>query len=128
MEETTRDEKYPLYPLLNEAGQKEAEEIIEAFKKKLSKAAEEAIGDLYVNIGCYVESDSWTNYRQSLLSGLCNYSNSKEYRYDFEKIRESIYKNFREDIIKDLNQDNLKEIDRLKEALKFERECRERRY
>ena len=117
-----------IYPKLNEAGCKEAQDIIDAFKKKISKAAEEAIGDLYVDVGCYIESDSWTNYRNSLLAGLKNYNNRKENRYPFNEIREQIYKEFREDIIKDLNQDLLAEIKRLEEQVKWFKEIAEKRY
>lgn len=117
-----RDKKYPLYPHLSEAGQEEAQRIIDKFKENLSKAAKEAIGDLYVDIGCYVESDSWTNYRNSLMNGLKNYNNRKEFRYPFDEIRAQIYKEFREDIIADLNQDLLKEVEELKKIIKYYQE------
>lgn len=108
-----------IYPQLNEDGQKQAQEIIDRFKTEMTKIAKEAIGELYVDIGCYIESDSWTNYRNSLMAGLKNYNNRKENRYPFDEIRAQIYKEFREDIIKDLNQDLVVEIENLKKLIEW---------
>ena len=107
------------YPLLPEEGKKEAQSLINAFKDKLKRVADEVIGDLYCDVSCYIESDNWLNFRNQLLEGFKNYGNSKIHNmYDFKKIRQSILKNHREDIIKDLNQDMLEEIERLKECIK----------
>lgn len=111
--------EYPLYPNLNEKGCQEAQAIIDKFKENLSKVAKEAILELYVDIGCYIESDSWLNYRNSLMDGLKNYNNRKENRYPFDEIRKKIYEEFREDIIKDLNQDLLEEIKQLKNTIEY---------
>jgi len=105
------------YEGLSEPGVKEAEKIIEAFKEKLSIAAEQAISDLYINIGEYIESDSWTNYQNYLMDGLKGYKKSG--RWDWDSVREKIFTDHREEIIKDLNQDLLKEIERLKASVKY---------
>lgn len=106
--------EYPLYPELTEAGKQEAVELIESFKVALKKAAEEVISDLHCDIVPYIESDSWTNFRNELMSGLTNYPNRRiQGEYDFEKIRQQIFEDFREEIIKDLDQDNLKRIEEL---------------
>lgn len=120
-------EEYPLYPELPEAGKQEAQLLIDKFKDQLKKAADEVISDLYVDVVEHIESDSWTNFRNFLMSGLKNYDNRKlQAKYDFKEIRQSILRNHREDIIDDLNQDMLEEIEKLKQQLEFQRECNRR--
>ena len=119
--------KYPFYPALSEAGSQEAVELIEDFKKKLISAAEEAISNLYCDIVPHIESDSWTNYRNDLMSGFGNYGNRKiQAKHDFKAIRTQIYIEFRDDIIADLNQDHLEKIKELEESLEWERKFRAR--
>lgn len=119
------NEKYPLYPTLPEEGQREAEKLVEAFKILLTKAADEAIRDLYCNILPYIESDAWSNFRNEMMDGFTNYANRKiQGEYDFKKIRQAILKEHRGDIIKDLNRDLIEEIGCLKKQLKYERELR----
>ena len=121
--------EFPLYPTLSEDGKREAQELVEQFKKQLAKAAEEAIFDLYTNIVVYIESDSWTNFRNKLMDGFKDYNNRKiQGDYDFREIRKQIYKDYKDEIIKDLDQDNLKiieslqtEIKRLENALVYRR-------
>jgi len=107
--------EFPLYPELTEAGKQEAVELIESFKENLKEAAEEVIGSLYCDVLHYIESDSWTNFRTDLMSGLTNYANRRvQGEYDFKKIRQQIFEDFREEIVKDLDQDNLEKIEELK--------------
>jgi hypothetical protein len=111
-------EQYPLYPELSEEGCQEAQILIDRFKNQLKKAADEIIGDLYVDVPAYIESDSWTNFRNTLMAGFKNYGNRKiQGDYDFKEIRAQIYKDFREEIIEDLNQDNLKKIEELEKEV-----------
>lgn len=110
---------YPLYPELSEEGKQEAQELINQFKEKMKKVCEETLGQLYVDVACYIESDSWTNYRNQLLAGFQNYNNRKiQGQYDFAKIRRKIYEEYRDEIIKDLNQDLVQEIESLKQEIK----------
>ena len=116
MEDKDYKKEYPLYPKLQDEGEKEAVQVLNAFVKKIKKAAEEAVRDFCVEALPYIESDSWTNFRNEIMDGFRNYNNRKiQDNYDFAEIRKSIYKEFRDDIIADLNQDNLKEIKKLKE-------------
>ena len=86
-------DEYPLYPELTEAGKKEAVELIESFKTALKKVAEETISNLYCDVIQYIESDSWNNFRNELMSGLKNYANRRiQGEYDFKAIRQQIYK------------------------------------
>jgi hypothetical protein len=104
-------EQYPLFPELSEDGAKEAQALIDRFKVALTKAAEEAIGNLYCDIAIHIGSDSWTNYRNAMMDGYRNYSNRLvQGEHDFAEIRQAIYKEFREEINADLDQDNLKRI------------------
>lgn len=115
-----------LYPELSGLGKIESVALIESFKSKMRIAANDIISDLYVDIPDYIESDSWTNYRNKLLEGLCDYRNREPYRYDFQKIRQAIYEQFKEEIKKDLNQDLLEEVESLKKQLEREREFNRR--
>jgi len=112
--------EYPLYPKLTEQGEKEAQQIIDSFKEKISKVAEETIQELYCDVALYIESDSWSNFRNEIMDGFKNYDNRKiQSEYDFKKIRQAILKNHKEDIIKDLDKDLLLEIKNLKETIEF---------
>jgi hypothetical protein len=109
------EEQYPLYPELSEEGKKEAQLIIDAFKEKLKKVADEVISEFYCDVAMYIESDAWANFRNQLLDGFKNYDNRKiQGEYDFEKIRQEIYLEYRDEIIQDLNQDLVKENESLK--------------
>jgi len=122
-------EKYPLYPTLSEQGNKDAQALMDAFKEKLKIVAEEVIGDFYCDVAIYIESDSWTNFRNELMDGFRNYDNRKiQGKYDFKEIRHAILKNHKEDIVEDLNQDLLKEIASLKEHIEFLNKLRENRH
>ena len=111
--------EFPLFPELSEQGNNEAVKLIEKFKKELSKAADEAIGDLYCDVIPHIESDSWSNFRNDLMDGFKNYDNRLlQSPRDFKEIRRQIYKDFREDIIPDLNQDLAEENESLKADIK----------
>lgn len=123
--------EYPLYPDLTKEGGLEAQALMDVFKEKakeaLTKVVDEIFGQLYCDVAMYIQSDSWSNFRNDLLEGFKNYNNRRiQAEYDFAQIRQCIYKDFREDIIKDLDQDNLKRIEQLEKELKFERESRQR--
>ena len=111
-------EEYPLYPELSDQGRTDAIALIEAFKKSMAKVADDALSDLYCDVLPHIETDAWTNFKNMLLDGLCDYGNRKKYPYDFKKIRTAIFEQFREEIIADLNQDMVEEIASLKEQLK----------
>jgi len=112
------ENEFPLFPELSKEAANEAQELINNFKKQLIVAADEAIGNLYCDILPYIESDSWTNFRNDLMDGFKNYNNKKiQSASDFKEIRQAILANHREDIINDLNQDMLKEIADLKQQV-----------
>ena len=120
---TTRDAEYPLFPILLERGQEEAQRIMDKFKVDMKKLQDEALGELYVDVAVYIESDSWTNFRSKLMQGLTNYRNrGVQGEYDFARIRRAIYEEFKEEINKDLDQDLLKKVEELEATLKRERE------
>lgn len=120
-------DEYPLYPKLTEAGQQEAVALIESFKRALKKAAKEVISNLYCDAIFYIESDSWTNFRNELMDGLRNYGNRRiQGEYNFKQIRRQIFEDFKDEIIKDLDQDNLERIKKLEDEIKeYEKRRRE---
>ena len=121
MEDKAKNE-FPLFPELTEHGQIESQKLINRFKEELVKASEGIIGNatgvFYSDIVQYIESDSWTNFRNQMMEGFKNYDNRKiQGEFDFKEIRKQIFEQFKEEIIKDLDQDNLKEIKLLKEHI-----------
>jgi len=120
--------EFPLYPELSEQAQIEAQELMSRFttgvKKVIQSTVEDVVSEFYTNILPYIESDSWTNFRNEIMDGFKNYDNRKiQAEYDFKEIRKKIYEEFRDDLIKDLNQDLLKEIEDLKKSNEWLREC-----
>lgn len=109
-----------MYPKLSDEGRAQFEVLIEAAKAEIAKAAENAIGDLYCEMGMWIESDAWGNVRSSIMAGLTNYNQGGD--YNNKRIRYAILMENRAEIIKDLNQDMIAEIEQLKESLKRERE------
>jgi hypothetical protein len=119
--------EFPLYPALGEAGEAEAQALVDKFKDKLKAAADEVIGSLYCDVATYIESDSWSNFRNQIMEGFKDYDNRKiQNEYDFKNIRAKIYKEYRDDIIADLNQDLIKEVEDLKRQLEQVRELHKR--
>ena len=120
--------EFPLYPELPEAGKEEAQALVDKFKEQLKKAAQDAISDLYTDVAVFIESDSWSNFRNKLMDGFKNYNNRKlQADYDFKEIRQQIFKEFRADIINDLNQDLVAENEGLKKDVeRLEQWLRER--
>lgn len=113
-----QEKEYPLYPELSEEGKKESELLVEKFKEKLKKVAEEAIEGFYCDMIHDIESDSWQNFRNQIMDGFKNYNNRKiQNRFDFKEIRQQIFKEYREEIIPDLNQDILEENESLKNQI-----------
>ena len=111
-------EEYPLYPTLTEQGEEEAQKVMDSFKPKLAKMMEEVLGDLYTDVAYYIESDSWTNYRNALMDGFKGYTNGKaNHTYDYKELRQAIYNNHKDEIVKDLNQDLVEENQRLKDEI-----------
>jgi len=114
----------PFYPALPEEAQKEAMTLLGNFKDKIQKIAEEVIGDLYIKVMPYIESDTWNNFRNEIMGGFQDYNNKIKNEYDFKTIRESIFKQHKEELIKDLNQDLLKEIEKLKTTIRYMEEAK----
>ena len=108
------------YPELTEQGEEEAQKIMDSFKPKLAKLLDEVMGDLYTDVIYYIESDCWTNYRNSILDGFKNYKYGKSIReHDFKELRQAIYKNNKDEIVKDLNQDLVTENKELKSHIEM---------
>ncbi len=117
-----QEKEYPLYPQLSEDGNKQAQELMDKFKEGAKKAIDDLLDEYMANFYCdilpEIESDSWLNYRNTIMNGFRNYNNrNKQNRWDFKTIRQEIYKEFRDEIIVDLNQDNLDKIKELEERI-----------
>jgi len=109
---------YLEYPQLSDSAKKDAQKIIDLFKQQFIKIATNALEELYTDVIIHIESDSWGNYRNYILDALCNYkSNDSHNKYDFKKIRKSIFEEHRAELIDDLNKDLIEEVENLKEEL-----------
>jgi hypothetical protein len=118
-------DEYPLYPKLSEEGFKEAELLFEDFRNKLKGIAEDVCSHLYTDIMPYIETDSWTNFRNELLAGFSNYGNRKiQGKYDFDKIRRAIFDQFRDEIMLEMPEELKAENQRLQEEITWMRERR----
>ncbi len=114
-----REEQYPLFPELSEAGKLEAEKLVESFKKKLASAAEGVLNDFYAEILPYIESDAWTNYRNSMVEGFVGYSGrAKEMaQHDYVKLRRKMLDEHKEELQNDIIADLVAENESLKKQL-----------
>ncbi len=109
------DKKYPLYPRLNEEGEKQAQLIMDSFKPRIKALVDEMMSDLYCDVVYHIESDSWTNYRNELMNGLKGYSaGASVHQHDFKELRQAIYAKNKDAVNKDLNKDLLQENEKLK--------------
>ncbi len=123
------DKEFPLYPELKEEAKKEAQALMDEFKKKMESLAKEILSQLYCDVAMYIESDSWSNFRNEILQGFSKYGNRKlQGDYDFAKIRQTIYEEHREEIIKEVEQDIVKENASLTKQLEWERKLNRTRY
>ena len=116
----TKKEEYPLYPELTEQGKIEAQAIMDSFKPRLKQMMDEALGDLYTDVIHHIESDSWSNFRGSVIDAIRQYKNTGESKmmdYEVKVICDAVVKDHKDDLIKDLNQDLVKENLRLTEKI-----------
>ena len=119
MTETT-ETKYPLYPELTEQGKIEAQAIMDSFKPRLKNMMDEALGELYCDAVQHIESDSWSNFRTSIIDAMRQYKMTGESSlmdYELKVIRDAVYKDHKDELIKDLNQDLLEENARLTDKI-----------
>lgn len=97
----------------------EAQSAINKFKLDMKEAMDECLGKLYCDVIPYIETDAWTNYRESLRLDL-----SHEYKYSEFKnkwsvdLRRAIFVENREELSALLNQDLLARIKTLEDRVK----------
>jgi hypothetical protein len=97
--------------------EKDAQDFIDKFRTKFKAIADECLGDLYCNIGPYIETDQWTNYREALRIEL-----EHEYKYSRFKdewatnFRRAVFVENREEISKLISDDILKRIKYLEDC------------
>jgi predicted HAD superfamily phosphohydrolase len=110
--------EHDIYPELTEQGKKEAELILAKFKDRMKSICDETLGELYMDVVPYIESDSWNNFRNKIKDGMTFYANKPEHLdYDFKDIRERMLVEHRESLVKDINKDLLEENERLQERI-----------
>lgn len=101
----------------SETLRKEAQEVLDSFRKKLKDICEETLGELYVNIMPYCETDTWMNYREAMRLEL-----ERDYKYSKFKnewsrdLRRAIFVENREEIIPLLEKDIYERIKQLEDT------------
>lgn len=107
-----------LYPKLTEKGKEEAALLVKSIVKAVIKELDD--NDFYCNIPCYIQSDSWINFRNSIMDGFNDYANGKANDlYDFKHLREVMLRENYDQIIKDIDQDNLDKIKDLEKHIEI---------
>jgi len=86
----------------SEMMQIEAQAYLDSFKARMKKTADEIIGELYSNVMPYLDTDTWTNYREALRLEL-------EHEYKYSKFKCAWAKNFRRAVLVE-NRDKLVEL------------------
>ena len=124
---STLQQEYPLYPELTETGKQEAKLIMDKFREdaanSIKELADKALSEIYCEVLPFIESDSWSNFRNSVMDGYKKYPNRLiQSEGDFKIIRQQIYAEHKSDIDKDLNQDNLDKIKELERTIEFMKE------
>lgn len=112
------------YPELSEPGQKFAQQMIDSFKAKMKDVSEEIIGNLYCDVAQYIESDSWTNFRNQFMTAFRKMDQSFCSEYDLRDMAKSIAKEFPDLVGKYINEDLQAELKRKEEHIKWLEELR----
>jgi hypothetical protein len=96
--------------------QAEAQGFINKFRKQMKDIADETLGDLYCNIMPYMETDTWTNYRESLRLELEREYKFSNFKQDWAvNFRRAVFVENREELSKLIEADILKRIKHLED-------------
>lgn len=106
------DVKYDQEKLVAEGGA-----FIEKFRSRMKAIADETFGELYVNLMPYLETDTWTNYREALRLELEHEYKFSNFKQDWAtNFRRAVFVENREEISKHIEQDILKRIKHLEDC------------
>lgn len=108
------------FPMLSEEGEKQAEQFINSFKKKMKDCADEILGEIYVNLIPHIQTDAWMNYRNDMRSELeREYFKTNDWLKSEEiwacNLRKAFYKQFKDELIDARVKDLEKEVAKYKE-------------
>jgi hypothetical protein len=122
LEKEEKEAKASPLPKLSREGVGEFVKLMEGFKKEVEvstrRRIEDLLSDLYCDLPKYIESDSWANFRDEVISTL-TYADVKICGNETaKKIRKAIFEEHKEEIIKDLNADLLKDLETKESIIK----------
>ena len=111
--------------MLSEEGEKEAEQFMQSFKKKMHDIADEVLGEIYVNLLPHIQSDAWMNYRNDMRSELeREYFKNNDWLKSEEiwaqNLRRAFYKQFKDELVDARVRDLEKTIEKLKEDVQYQ--------
>lgn len=95
----------------------EAQAHIDKFRKQMKDIADECLGEIYVNCIPYIETDTWTNYREDLRIELQHEYKFSTFKLDWAvDFRRAVFVENREEISKLIEADILKRIKHLEDC------------
>jgi predicted nucleotidyltransferase len=97
--------------------QKDAQEFMDKYRVKMKDISDEILGELYVNILPYIETDSWINYREALRIDLEHEYKFKKYKEPWAtNLRRAIFVENRDEVSKLISEDILNRIKHLEDC------------
>lgn len=112
------------YPRLTPEGEAEAQRIMDVFRRKMRAISDDVLGDLYTDVAQYIESDSWTNFRNHFISSFRRLDPAFCGVYNLRELARVIAKENPELVGKYVNEGNIERIRQLEDTIKFLRESR----
>ena len=99
---------------LTDEAKQEAEQLLSMFTEKMQGIAEEIIGDVYVKLMPYIDTDTWSNVRNQFIDDLRHYPQlCNHHAYDIKAIRRKMLDEYRDEIVNDIITDLQDENKRL---------------
>ncbi len=107
------------YPRLTEAGELEAQRVIDAFKKQMAKVCEDTLSNIYCDVAGYIETDSWTNFRNQFINAFRRLDEQFCGQYNLRSLAEVIAKECPEQVAKYIDQVHVAKIKELEGTIEF---------
>lgn len=102
---------------LPEKAKEEMQELLNAFKDEAVKKLTDSLRDVYTDIGLYIETDSWINYRHELQRAMESDQEWLRESHFGKKFRATILREHKDTLISLINSDLLREVKELKEQI-----------
>lgn len=108
-----------MHPRLSEQGEAEAQRVMDGFRDRMRKVASDTLDELYHDVGGYIESDSWCNFRNQFASAFRRLDRNFLGKYNLRDMAEAIAKEFPSEIAKLIDEHNVEKIAKLEDEIKY---------